>query len=287
MSAERAVPSLLLQIRSKLDSLTAAELRVARYILEQPESVLSFSVSELAASSGTSDATVVRAVRKLGISSYNELKVQMAQSIVTPVKLLNAEIDEGDSIGNVVQKVFSSITNTLAVTKDTVSASVLEEVADRLFNADHIYLIGLGNSSSVVADFQQKLLRLGRRVTVQSDPHLLLIDIINYAQPGNVCFAISHSGHSKLVVEAASLCRDRGCTIISLTDNAPSPLRDMADISLCTMSSETKYTQYASVSKIAQYAICNVLYTIMSYKHEDMALENFSTVETNMQIFKC
>ena len=287
MSVDKRIPSLLIQIRSRRSSLTSAEVRVADYLLDHPEDVLQCSVSDLAMNSGTSDATVIRAIRRLGFPGFNEMKVQLAQSMVAPVKILNSEIDEGDSIDDVVQKVFGGIINTLTVTRDAVSTEQLEAAADLLFDAKRIYLVGLGNSASSGSDFQQKLLRLGRRVTVQFDPHLLLIDIVNYAGPGDVCFAISHSGHSKLGVEGVSLCRERGCTVISLTDNAVSPLRDLADISLCTMSSETRYNQYASASKIAQYAICNVLYTIMSYKHEALAVKNFTDVETNMQIYKC
>ncbi len=287
MATDSSIPSLLLQIRSKRNSLTAAESRVADFILQNPREVLQFSIADLASRSGTSDATVVRSVRKLGISGYNELKVLLAQSIGSPVKMLSSDIDEGDSVEDVVRKVFGGIVNTLSVTGDTISPSVLEEAADLLFNANRIYLVGLGNSASIVSDFQQKLLRLGLPVTVQFDPHLLLVDIVNYAAPGDVCFAISHSGHSRLVIDAVSLCRERGCKVIALTDDAPSPLRDLTDISLCTISSETKYNTYASASKIAQYAVCNVLYTVISYKNEALALKNFTAVESNMQIYKC
>ena len=287
MSVDKNIPSLLIQIQSRRASLTSAEKRVADYILKDPGAVLQFSVSDLAARSGTSDATVTRAIQKLGLSGFNEMKVQLAQSMVAPVKILSSAIDEGDSIDDVVRKVFGGIINTLTVTRDTVSSASLEQAADLLFNARQIFLVGLGNSASSVSDFQQKLQRLGRRVFVQFDPHLQLIDIVNYAGPEDVCFAISHSGQSRLVVDAVSLCRERGCKVISLTDNAVSPLRELADISLCTMSSETKYNQYASASKIAQSAICNVLYTIMSYKHEAIALKNFTNVETNMRKYKC
>ena len=287
MALENKVPSLLVQIRAKRDSLTATEQRVADYILDHPESVLKFSVAELAVGSGASDATVTRSIRKLGMSSYTEMQVLLARSTVAPVKLLNSEIDEGDSISDVAFKVFGSIINAVTLTRDTVPPTQLEIAADLLFDARQIFLVGFGNSASSVSDFQQKLLRLGRPVKVQFDPHLLLIDIINYAGPEDVCFAISHSGHSKLVVDAVTLCRERGCKIISLTDNAPSPIRELADISLFTMSSETQFNTYASASKIAQYAICNVLYTIMSYKHEDLAVKNFTDVEANMQMYKC
>ncbi len=286
MSIEKSVPWLLIHIQALRPSLTLAEARVADYILEHPKDVLECTLSDLAEKSRTSDASALRLIRKLDISGFSELKLQLAQSLVAPVKLLNSEIDEGDSISDLVRKVFGGIINTLTVTCDSVSAADLEKAADMLFNARQIFLAGLGNSASPVSDFEQKLLRLGRIVHSRFDAHLTLIDIINTAGPEDVCFAVSHSGRSKLVIDAAAMCRERGAKIIALTDNVFSPLRDMADVSLCTMSSETRYNQFASSSKIAQYAICNVLYTIMAYKHESLAVDYITKIEKNMQMYK-
>ena len=44
--------------------------------------VIYLSVSELAAKSGVSDATVVRTSQKIGSRSYQDLKISLAQDIV-------------------------------------------------------------------------------------------------------------------------------------------------------------------------------------------------------------
>lgn len=286
MSTENRFPSMLLQIRSSLQTLTAAERRVAEYVLENPGDVLQFSVSDLSTNSQTSDATVIRFIRKLGLASYSELKVHLAQSMVAPVKTLDSDIEVGDSVSDVIRKVFAGVSNALNMTRDIAQYADLEAAADLLYSAKHIFLIGFGNSASSVADFQQKLLRLGLPVTVQYDPHILLIDILSYAGPDTVCLAVSHSGHSKLVTDAAQACREKGSRIITLTDMVASPLSEMADISLHTVSTETRYNLYAAASKIAQYTILDVLYTIMSYKHADTAFDRFSQIESRMRLYK-
>ena len=287
MSKERNVPSLLLRVQSMASSFTTAEKRVADFILQNPGDVLRFSVSDLATNSKTSDATVIRFIRKMGMSSYHELSVLLAQSMVSPVKMLNSDIDTDDPINSVIQKVFDGISNTISMTKDISQYAEFEAASDMLYNASRIFLLGFGNSSSVVSDFQQKLLRLRRPVTVQFDPHLLLIDIVNYARPTDVCFAISHSGRSKLVIDAVKMLRARDVKIISLSDICDSPLKNYSDLALSTMSMETKYNLYAASSKIAQYAIIDVLYTIMAYKHSDDALDAFENVNSSMRTYKC
>lgn len=283
---EKRISSLIVKIRTAIPTLTASEKRVADFIVSSPEDVLQYSVSDLALKSQSSDATVIRTIRKLGINSYSEFKVLLAQAMVAPVKMLDSEIEAGDETADVVHKVYSAISNTLNMTANIPQQAEMEAAADALYQAKHIILVGFGNSASAVSDFQQKLMRLGLPTSVQFDPNLLLIDALNYASPETVCFAISHSGRTKNVIDIASFCQKKGCRVIALTDVAPSPLKDVADIVLCTMSGETKLNLYAAASKIAQYAILDVIYNIISYKHADSCFDRFEEVYENMKKLK-
>ena len=78
-------PALVLKMQALLPTLSKSEQKVATYIIENPEKVIYQSVAELAEESGVSDPTVVRACQRLGLSGYQELKVTLAQDIVTPL----------------------------------------------------------------------------------------------------------------------------------------------------------------------------------------------------------
>lgn len=51
---------------------------------------------------------------------------------------------------------------------------------------------------------------------------------------GDVLVAISSSGKTKQIIEAAKIARSSGATVISLSDMAESPLSHVSDISVCT-----------------------------------------------------
>lgn len=110
---KKQTPAMLLKIKSMRENLSKAELLVCDYIIEHPEEVIYLSVSELAAKSGVSDATVIRASQKIGSSSYQDLKISLAQDIVTPLQSVNEEIEAGDPTNVVVEKVFQGILHTL------------------------------------------------------------------------------------------------------------------------------------------------------------------------------
>jgi phosphoheptose isomerase len=63
------------------------------------------------------------------------------------------------------------------------------------------------------------------------------------ARPGDVLVLISTSGASPNVVAAARAGRAVGCTIVALTGAAPSPLHEVAEISLQVASTRTARIQ--------------------------------------------
>lgn len=130
------------------------------------------------------------------------------------------------------------------------------------------------------------MLRLGLSVTFLSDIHMQQINLVNFCGKGDVIFAISHSGSSKLVVDATRLGKWQGATVITLTDISSSELKKEADIALCTTSDETRWNLHAPASKIAQYTIVDALYTAIAYKYRSETASYTKNVEASMTQFK-
>lgn len=286
MNETMTVPSFLLHIQSELSNLTKTEKRVAEYVLNNPNNVLHLSLIGLAENCKTSDATVIRTFRKLGMTSFHEFKISLAQSIVSPLKMANSDIDANDSAKSTISKIYNGITNTIIMTRDLNQDDKLVEAAQMLYESTHIYICGMGNSNSVASDFYHKMLRLGLRATYQQDIHLLHIDIGNFAKPDNVFFIVSHSGSSKLVVEVAQFAKKKGVKVISLSDVGRSPIKDISDICLCTISDETKFNLSALSSKIAEYAIIDVLFSLISFMHPQETVEQIKSVNKAMTTLK-
>lgn len=70
------------RVQAALNSLPPAEQRMARFFVDQKQSVLLGSAAEIAQLAGTSDATVVRTARSLGFESLSALR-QMLLSDLT------------------------------------------------------------------------------------------------------------------------------------------------------------------------------------------------------------
>nr|WP_180485933.1 MurR/RpiR family transcriptional regulator [Treponema socranskii] len=77
-----AIPLWEVQVRSSLNKLSASENRIADYVLNAPESVLSGTVRTLADSNGVSEATVVRFLHHIGYAGLKDFKIAISEERV-------------------------------------------------------------------------------------------------------------------------------------------------------------------------------------------------------------
>lgn len=264
---ETGTPAVVLKIKELIPTLSKSEQVVANYIIENPDQVITLSVAALADAAGVSDPTVVRCCKRLGFVGYQDLKVTLAQSIVTPLQNIHEEISNEDDIQKIVSKVFLSAIHTLQYTHDTILPGEIQAAAEMLMGARRIYLFGLGASGPIVSDLHHKLLRLGLNVSVYVDAHLQALTTA-YCTDEDVIFAISHSGSSRIIIDNIRKARNNGAKIISLTSIGRSPLSKLADICLHTASMETKYRILAMSSRIAELTIIDSIYTYIAMHSE-------------------
>ncbi|WP_406542271.1 MurR/RpiR family transcriptional regulator [Clostridium ljungdahlii] len=98
----------LARIRAIYSNLKTAEKKAAHYILENPESIIHFSITEFAYVSKVSETTIFRLCNKLGYTGYQDLKINLASTIVKPVENIFEGIKENDDMYIIMQKVMSS-----------------------------------------------------------------------------------------------------------------------------------------------------------------------------------
>lgn len=261
--------SVVLKIQQLIPELSKSEQSVGNYIIQNPEQIINSSLSAIAESCAVSEPTVVRACRKLGFSGFQNMKVALAQSVLTPIRANSEEVTPEDTAQQVISKVFTGTVHTLEFTRDILRPEDLEAAADLLTSARRILIFGLGGSGPVAMDLNHKLMRLGLNATAYTDPHLQAISAA-YCTDQDVVFAISHSGSSRNVIANTRYAKSLGAKVISLTNLGSSPLTKLADLSLFTASEETKYRIVAISSRIAELTVLDSIYTYIAVRSENV-----------------
>lgn len=273
--------SILHKIRSNYDDMGRSEKRIADYILKNPQKIISLSISELAQSCGSGNATVVRFSRRLGFSGYQEFKLHFASEINSS-SAVDSAIKKSDSCYDIFRKRINDISVSLKNTESVIDIEQLDKAAKYIMNAKRIIIFGLGNSAAIALDASHKFLRLGLDAQAVCDNHMQAI-VASHLDENAVAIGISHSGSSKDIVEALQLAKNKKATTICITNYGNSPILSVSDIRLFTQSEETKRSILAMSSRIAQLTIFDAIYTYIVINQDKQSLGAIYNTESALQ----
>ncbi len=255
---------MLSRIEQQQQALSAAERRVAAWVLAHPRQALDASVAEVARAAGTSDPTVIRFCRSVGLAGFRELKTRLAEALSRPASYLHRDVSADDGTGDAVAKVMDSSIQALMDMRAAASAMPFEAALQALAAARQLVFVGLGASGSVAQDAAQKFFRLGIPCPVTTDlPTILQLAAV--ADPRDVLLFVSHSGGWADLARAARTARARQATVIALTDPG-SPLAAEATLLFeCRTSEDTSlYTPMSS--RLAQLALLDALQVTLALR---------------------
>jgi RpiR family carbohydrate utilization transcriptional regulator len=275
----------LFKVESIFKSLAKTEQRVAKYILANPKDVIYLPVTELAEKTRSSEATVVRLCRKAGFKGYQDLKLELAQEIVSPLESIHEEIKLDDDTQTIVSKVFQGINDTLQYTLKVLNFDQLHKVIDLISNAKLVDVYGSGNSAAVAMDLHHKLTRIGINSRVSWDGHLQMIYSATL-KPGDLVFGVSHSGSSRNIVDSLKQAKSNGAVTISITNYGHSPLSKIVDYPLYTASDETKFRVVGLASRIAQLAIIDSIHALLTLHNIEKNLSTTRKVLKALEVMK-
>ncbi|MBQ7642296.1 MAG: MurR/RpiR family transcriptional regulator [Clostridia bacterium] len=251
---------ILLDIGVKYPDLNKTEKKIADFIMENPKKILPLYITELASLCSTSNAAIVRFAKKLGYEGYRQFKLAVAgEQDFRPV---GENITADDTAFAVFEKICDDIYRSLEKTKKTIDINAFQKCCESIMKAESVYIFGLGNSASVATDACHKLFRLGLNVSAYTDNHMQAIAAA-HANEKSVVIGISHSGHSRDIIEAMRTAKNNGVTTVALTNQGKSPIVKVSDIVLNTVSDETDYRVLGLSSRIAQLAIVDAMYSYL------------------------
>jgi 6-phospho-3-hexuloisomerase len=111
---------------------------------------------------------------------------------------------------------------------DYIKSEQVEALIDALIKARNemrkVLVVGVGRSGLVGKAFAIRLMHLGFKVYVLGDTTVPALT------PNDVVIAISGSGRTRLVVDAAEVAKSVGAKVIALTSFPDSPLAKLSDI---------------------------------------------------------
>lgn len=195
-----------------LSSLSTVDMTIYRYIEQNYDKVVYMRVRDIAEGAHVSNSSVMRFIHKVGFGSFPEFKAYLKNS---HQRLQKVEVQ--------------------FITKDNFpsdTTSKLNIVADKIYQADNIIPIGMGDSAFLASYAARKMAALGLNTCPVTDPFYPLVPKLeNTANNVVICFSVS--GKTTEMVEMLNrFVNDEDVTIVSITGDETSPIAKMSRFSL-------------------------------------------------------
>jgi DNA-binding MurR/RpiR family transcriptional regulator len=264
ISAAHEPGGLIIHINGLLPSLSPAEQRVARLVIADPAEAARHTITHLATQAGTSEATVIRFCRSVGMDGYPQLRIRLAAEAARRIeppdnRIIGGDIPPGADVAQIIATIAFNDARAVEETAEQLDAAAAEKVIDAINGAGRVEIYGAGASGFVAADFQQKLHRIGRSAYYWPDIHTALASVALLSR-GDIAIGISHTGTTLDVIEVLSLAREHGATTVAITNFPRSPVTAVADHVLTTAARETTYRSGAMASRLAQLTVVDCIF---------------------------
>ena len=287
--ASRPTLSILIRVRGAIPNLRPAERRVADAVLADPAKISESSITAVARQCQTSETTVLRFCRAIGLAGYPELRIALARAAQGEENghagngPLSGTINKTDTLEEVVAKVTYADARALEETGAALSISTLELAVSAVAAARRVDVYGTGASGLVGQDLQIKLHRIGLVSFVWSEAHQALTSA-TLLTAADAAIGISHTGTTSETIDALRVARSQGATTIAVTNFARSPITEHADLVLTTAARETTFRSGAMSSRIAQLAVIDCLFTGIAQRSYDQAIEALTSTYAVVQV---
>jgi DNA-binding MurR/RpiR family transcriptional regulator len=279
--------SILIRVRGAMPNLRPAEQRVAQAVLADPARISESSITAVARQCQTSETTVLRFCRAMGLAGYPELRIALARAAQweesghggAPV---TGQINATDSLSDVVSKITHADARAIEDTAALVDLDVLRRSVDLLAKARRIDIYGAGGSALVAQDLHLKLHRIGLVSFMWAEAHQALTSAA-LLNRGDVAIGISHTGTTIDTIDMLRVARRRGASTIVITNYSGSPITEEADNLLVTAARETTFRSGAMSSRVAQLALVDCLFAGVAQQSFDHSI---STIDTTFAVVR-
>lgn len=224
---------------------------VADYVINNFDKIPFLNVQDLSVSTNSSVATIVRFSQRIGFKGFSELRDEIAFSLQRELQkkeifpLFEKHRIEEDLLTEVANVDIKNINDTL----NLIERKNFNYTISRILNAKIVYTAGLGISYLLSEILAYQLNQIGVNSSVLKHTHTLFHEQILFMDSKDLLIVFSFPPYSKETIEAAKFAFERKIDVISITNEAASPVTFFSKSSLIVNSENMLYTNsFAAIS---------------------------------------
>ncbi|MGI8463126.1 MurR/RpiR family transcriptional regulator [Pectobacterium punjabense] len=245
------------RLRDRYSELSPQEQRVADFIFDHFDDLISYNSAELARLSGASKATVSRLFKRLGYPSYRDMRDELRTLRQSGMPLAdNRDAVQGNTL---LARHYKQEMANLTQWINQIDPVQFGAVIQALMQAQRLCLIGLRNSYPVALHLRQQLLQIRQQVTLLAQPGQTLSEELVDLTVQDVVIVVAFRRRPRLIQPLLVQLQKRGVPVLLLCEPQASALISLASWSLCVpLDSVSAFDSYSSAMSLVN-VISNAL----------------------------
>ena len=260
------------QVRSRYDELSKRLQQVARYVLDNTNSVAFDTVAVIAKEANVPPSTLIRFANAFDFSGFNEMKQLFRMNLVeetasyTDRARLFREMDDFQELSDDPAQILKEFAHSNAQALQQMAARTppedMEKAVSLLAEAQNIYIIGLRRSFSVATYLSYALSHLECRPVLIDGLGGMFKEQINRISENDVVISISFTPYASETIMVSEKAAQTGAKQIVITDSQISPLASFSDV--CFVIKEAQVDAFRSQS--ATLCLAQSLTVALAYR---------------------
>ncbi|MEZ0168759.1 MurR/RpiR family transcriptional regulator [Microvirga sp. TS319] len=269
------------------DTLPAQHRVVARWLLDRADDVALLSMREQAKRIGVPPATMTRLAQRLGYNGFDELKEVYVTSLRErsdhfadrAERLLQHRALDGDVA--LTSDLLAGLAGHLKLLSGPETLAAIAKAADIVVERDRLFCIG-ARSSFAGAHLGAYLLSLiGERTVLVDGAGAVGLDALRDIGPGDALLALTIAPYTRITVEAVAFARERGASIIAITDSTVSPITRQATATIIVPISTPSFLQTVAPALIVVECIA----ALVAARRGKKAVSAIAAAEAHLERF--
>jgi DNA-binding MurR/RpiR family transcriptional regulator len=266
---------ILERIHASYYQLTAAERKVADFVLAQHTQVQFMSITQLADECGTAEATISRFCRSLKLKGFNAFKIELARHSA-PAAPKKHDLGTDTPVGR-CQEIGRAATEAVHQTIELVNPHLVQQAVELIEKAPRVMCIGSGGSMVLASECAHMFSTVTGKFYSVSDSHMQMSAAATL-EKDSIILLFSYSGATTNGMQVLEVAKSRGIKTILITRFPKSPAAKLADVVLRCGSNEGPF-QFGSVAaKIAQLVVVDVLFQEYYSRNQEICEENIQSI---------
>ncbi len=222
-------------------NLTVQEQAVVDYILEKPRALLKMSIHDLAASSYTSAATIIRLCKKIGTSGYSEFKTLYISEYPELMKLnenLKTEPFNGSSsIDDIIHALPMLVSKSMDYTRSVLDRNTIVRCLHHMRSADHIEIYGNGINYHIAQMYAHRFEEVGVHAIAYDTTHWMHVAYNKKKKKNTFAILISHTGRNPGILDTAKWLNEFSIPSLAICGKVDRRLSQLTNETLQIMTS--------------------------------------------------